>query len=281
MLHIESALIQNVSETVVEPPGGGLQEAGSITVTPPTYILEESLRNQRLWKETAGNRPPQPEEERAFFEQLYAQNFARSKVEYDYVKKEGKGGEDEEGLTVISKGDNGFGNTMSKSFPRANDGGEAVVDGVDTISVTIASYRVVESKKHGKYAQYLVIFCDGDFRNTVGIWKRYSEFSDLSKRVVSMGGHTESCVGVVSGLNPLAVTEDDHDNHEIMTNAITSWKVLKNHQMWYRCFDADYLKFKVFLLERFLHDVLLESSNPQIIRDFVGVNSSEVARTTE
>lgn len=46
-------------------------------------MLEESLSSQKLWKDTAGNRPPQPLEERAFFEQMWAQNFARSQVEYE------------------------------------------------------------------------------------------------------------------------------------------------------------------------------------------------------
>mmetsp|Transcript_5655 Transcript_5655/g.12561 ORF Transcript_5655/g.12561 Transcript_5655/m.12561 type:complete len:87 (+) Transcript_5655:177-437(+) len=38
------------------------------------------------------------------------------------------------------------------------------------------------------------------------------------------------------------------------------------------------LALKVFLLERFLHDILFESSNPQILRDFVGVTSSEASK---
>ena len=55
-------------------------------------------------------------------------------------------------------------------------------------------------------------------------------------------------------------------------------KLLKKRQRWYRCLDAGYLSLKVFLLERFLHDILFESSNPQILRDFVGVNSSEPSK---
>ncbi|EJK43738.1 hypothetical protein THAOC_37788 [Thalassiosira oceanica] len=125
-----------------------------------------------------------------------------------------------------------------------------------------------QSKKHGKYAQYLVIFCDGNFRNTVGVWKRYSDFSQLSRKVTQ--GHHESCAAAI---NPLNVTEDR--DVEILPNAITSWRLLKKRQRWYRCLDAGYLSLKVFLLERFLHDILFESSNPQILRDFVGVNSSE------
>jgi hypothetical protein len=57
-------------------------EAAAMAVTAPIYVLEESLSSQKLWKNTAGNRPPQPVEERAFFEKMWAQNFARSHVEY-------------------------------------------------------------------------------------------------------------------------------------------------------------------------------------------------------
>lgn len=38
---------------------------------------------RKLWKHTAGNRPPQPVEERAFFEQVWSQNFKHSKVKYE------------------------------------------------------------------------------------------------------------------------------------------------------------------------------------------------------
>jgi hypothetical protein len=51
-------------------------------------------------------------------------------------------------------------------------------------------------------------------------------------------------------------------------------RLLKKRQRWYRCLDAGYLSLKVFLLERFLHDILFESSNPDILRDFVGVWSN-------
>ena len=218
-----------------------------MAVTAPIYVLEENLSSQKLWKQTAGNRPPQPVEERAFFEQMWAQNFARSNVKYeipvvvltastpisispfndgfgsdgpggpgdlsnynlaapfivtlgdhptppasgkaaeadvaeatlihklnnsngavemyfdpnrpkDYnlktlgphhhhhtlVNKKIKGdGNEEDDLTVVVRGDNVFGTTVSKSFPRADAYGGSI-DGVDTVSVSIASYRVVE-----------------------------------------------------------------------------------------------------------------------------------------
>lgn len=304
-------------------------------VTAPTYVLEESKSSQTLWKHTAGNRPPQPVEERAFFEKLWAQNFERSQVDYqippdvlvaptsfslnpfadgndfdtnsyqetvahsetDTVgsivtqadrigfyggnstklrnvddfgpydhhhttvnKKVKEDGTDDE-LTVVVKGDNVFGTTVSKSFSKADEKkGKKVV----TVSISVASYRVVQSKKHGKYAQFLVIYCEGTFRDTVGVWKRYSDFERLSNLVSK--GH-ESCTSAFAGINPLAITEDLHD-HEVLPNAVTSWKLLKKRQRWFRCLDAGYLSLKAFLLERFLHDILFESTTPDILRDF-------------
>lgn len=223
-----------------------ISESNIMAVTAPTYVLEESISSQKLWKQTAGNRPPQPVEERAFFEQMWAQNFARSNVKYeipvevltastpisispfnddrfgddgapggnisnynlaatfnmnsvedaaadpasvkaaqadvaeatlnqrlshngavqmyfdpnrpkDYnlktlgphhhhhtlVNKKVKNANGENDLTVLVRGDNVFGTTVSKSFPRVNDRGEPA-DGIDTVSISIASYRVVE-----------------------------------------------------------------------------------------------------------------------------------------
>ena len=187
------------------------QEGTMIAVTAPTYVLEESRSSQKLWKQTAGTRPPQPVEERAFFERIWAQNFQRSQVDYkiptevltatspvalnpfadadfdtssylgqsdaqsetDVVssiaskagrsgfygnpsrgrnvdhfgpydhhhtlvnKKVKDDGTDDE-LTVVVRGDNVFGTTVSKSFPKKNS--QKVV----TVSISVASYRVVE-----------------------------------------------------------------------------------------------------------------------------------------
>ena len=67
---------------------------------------------------------------------------------------------------------------------------------------------------------------------------------------------------------------------EHLPNAITSWKVLKRRQRWYRCLDPGYLSVKVFMLERFLHDILYESSSPRMLRDFVGVVGTASAGAT-
>jgi len=359
LLHFHD-LVNPLNEII---PKKGSGDKTMMAVTAPTYVLEESQSSQQLWKNTAGTRPPQPVDERAFYEKVWAQNFKRSQVDYkipaevltatspislspfadgnfgdagqsltgpeDYInvgvgstaengvggsalasevaavssvagkaaaagfyggarssknrkealmgphnhhhtlvnKKVKDDGTDDE-LTVLVRGDNVFGTTVSKSFPKDNCG--AIID---TVSISIASYRVVESKKHGKYAQFLVIFCEGTFRDTVGVWKRYSDFEKLSERVTY--GH-EGCTSVLAGIHPLSVTEDPHE--EMLPNAITSWNLLKKRKRWYRCLDAGYLSLKAFLLERFLHDILFESSTPQILRDFVGISNSNHQR---
>lgn len=281
-----------------------------MAVTAPTYVLEESLSSQKLWKHTAGQRPPQPVEERAFYEKMWAQNFARSQVKYhmpvevltatspvsispfgeDFgtnynmetkpmepekdaivshvkentqkatvVNKKVKGGSDGD-LIVLVRGDNVFGTTVSKSFARPAGASSPMV----TVNISIASYRVVESKHRGKYAQFLVIYREGGLRDTIGVWKRYRDFEALAHRVTQ--AH-DGCAAVIANMSPLAVTEEPDTEH--LPNAITSWRLLKKRQRWFRCLDAGYLSLKVFLLERFLHDILFESSTPQLMRDFV------------
>ena len=88
---------------------------------------------------------------------------------------------------------------------------------------------------------------------TVGVWRRYSDFKELSERV--MNGHGEGCATALQSMHPMSVTEEAET--ELMPNAITSWRLLKKRQRWFRCLDAGYLSLKVFLLERFLHDILV------------------------
>lgn len=73
-----------------------------------------------------------------------------------------------------------------------------------------------QSKKHGKYAQFLVIYCEGNFRETVGVWKRHSDFEELSRKVSLGHEHCKS-------FHPLAIEEDHDHDHEVLPNAVTSW----------------------------------------------------------
>ena len=325
---------------------------------PPNDVLRESRSTQDLWKHTAGNRPPQPEEDRAYFETLWRQNFERSQVDYqmpkevltagtpisfsafedshftsdsrelshygnlatdsmatdaevaeaigrlyggrphrvpyEVVNKQVKGTGSREDLTVLLLGDNVFGTTVSRSFDRVNRLGNREVD---TVNISIASYRVVEvrvthrglfhfgliwtfanefrlyfkqSKKDGKYAQFLVIYREGSTRDTIGVWKRFSDFKALSDRVTQ--SH-DRCALVSSNKSLLTATEDPDVEH--LPNAIASWNLLEKRKRWYRCLDAGYLSLKVFLLERFLHDILFESSSQNLLRDFVIYDNSK------
>jgi hypothetical protein len=303
-----------------------LDSAAAMAVTAPTYVLEESLSSQQLWKTTAGQRPPQPIEVRAFYEKMWSLNFHRSQVDYDMpsevltaaspilmspwtdgnftqdngdiesynlsnpsskrpnnptqdgnvaeaalvsrmnndsngcqqvINRKVQGTEGD--LTVLVKGDNVFGTTVSKSFIRS------MGQGVDTVNVSIASYRVVESPDLGKYAQFLVIYREGSIQDTIGVWKRYRDFEELARKVTHPH---EGCSVIVSNMSPLSVTEEGDIEH--LPNAIMSWRLLQKRKRWYRCLDAGYLSLKVFLLERFLHDILFESTSPQLLREFVG-----------
>jgi hypothetical protein len=311
-----------------------LLDAAAMAVSAPTYVLEESLSSQRLWKDSAGQRPPQPVEERCFYEKMWAQNFSRSQVEYQMpvdvltatspismspfadgnfegpasvtndnynfpasddnhnkgdeaaivsrlhessdphasrhtvVNKKVKGTGSVGDLTIMVRGDNAFGTTVSKSFARPNERG-GPIQGVDTVNISIASYRVVETKDNGKYAQFLVIYREGSIRDTIGVWKRYSDFEELARKVTQ--SH-EGCVATIANMSPLAITEEPE--HEHLPNAMTSWQLLKKRQRWFRCLDAGYLSLKVFLLERFLHDILFESSTPNLLREFVVAESA-------
>jgi hypothetical protein len=62
-------------------------ETPSNALNAPNDILELHLSDQILWKHTAGKRPPQPEEEREYFEMLWRHNFAISNVEYNVPKE--------------------------------------------------------------------------------------------------------------------------------------------------------------------------------------------------
>lgn len=302
----------------------------------PTYVLEESPSSQELWRQTAGNRPPQPVEERAFFEKMWAENFARSKVQYGVPVKDlvtsaavtaapmlvvddedgGSSAADpsmyssifsiaapshgspkrqedvaeaillsrmndlsnldsastrmslsqrqllDEDTTVLLKGFNTFGTTVSKSFAQTEEDG---LISVTTVNISIASYRVVESKRQGRYAQFHVIYREGNMRDTIGVWKRYRDFEMLANKI---SGPCEGC-------QMLQHHVEDEPEIEFLPNAITSWRLMKKRKRWYRCLDAGYLSLKVFLLERFLHDVLFESSTPHLLRDFVLANAAD------
>ncbi|CAN0361557.1 unnamed protein product, partial [Phaeothamnion confervicola] len=95
------------------------------------------------------------------------------------------------------------------------------------------------------HAEYLIVVGLGNV--TLGVWRRYTEFKRLAKKIASS------------------------DRRRQFHNALCSWRILQNRQRWFRCLDRDYLVLKCFLLERFLHDLVFESLSPDTVREFLGV----------
>jgi hypothetical protein len=77
----------------------------------------------------------------------------------------------------------------------------------------------------------LVIYREGGIRDTVGVWKRYSDFEALSEKVTQAHG---GCSSVLANMSPLHVTEDREHDVEHLPNAITSWHLLLKRKRWYR-----------------------------------------------
>jgi len=161
--------------------------------------------------------------------------------------------------------------------------------------VSIASYQVVETERGEKFAQYLVVYGRGS--RTVGVWKRYSEFERLAAKIGAVeggrGGTNSTGTGGRRGRNRSLRVEcfrrrggekggydggggDDYDSCPsseeedlFSVNAVTSWTLIQKRRKWFKCLRSDYLSLKAWLLERFLHDVLFESPDGDVVKDFV------------
>lgn len=199
----------------------------------PPYILEESLASQQLWHMTAGRRPRQPTPEREAFEQILEQNFRNSEIDYSRSpsRTEDKSLQKDD-IEVISRGISPFGTGVSKSFYGSD---------VPAITLQLSKFRVVQQRAE-MYAEFLVMISLGSV--TYGVWKRHTNFRHLAERIERTQPHQ-------------------------FRNTILSWKCLLHRQRWFRCLDRDYLALKCFLLERFMHDLLFESTTPDIITDFL------------
>lgn len=84
-----------------------------------------------------------------------------------------------------------------------------------------------------------------------GIWKRYTDFLNLK---YFLNDYNEKLY------------------NKIYKNSFYSWESIKKRKKYYRCLDENYLKLKCFLLERFMQDVLFESTTPIIISKFLGID---------
>jgi len=112
----------------------------------------------------------------------------------------------------------------------------------------------VRPRRGEKHAEFLVVVELGAY--TFGVWRRFSDFEELSEQIMGSGSDSEGGGGG---------SEWGH-----FPNAAFSWQCIRMRKRWYRCLDQDYLAVKCFLLERFIHDVISEAPDPAILCAFIG-----------
>uniref|UniRef100_A0A6U1B056 PX domain-containing protein n=1 Tax=Rhizochromulina marina TaxID=1034831 RepID=A0A6U1B056_9STRA len=138
---------------------------------------------------------------------------------------------------VISEVDNSFGCSVSKTFVCEECGN------VSNTAIRIPKFQVVKSGNE-QFAEFLVVIELGIF--TFGVWRRYSEFVELANTITR--------------------------RRELFPNSHFSWQCMCYRKRWFRCLDPDYLTIKCFLLERFLHDCICESSDQTHVLKFIGMS---------
>lgn len=144
----------------------------------PQYVLEESLPSQKLWYETAGQRPKQPEIDREYFERIWLNNFENSSIAHlkNYIDSSNndcnheRANSDDDGETVY-KGDGPYSNAVSRSF---------IDDNFAMITLQIPRFKISKNIC-GSYASFLVVINIGGVK--FGVWKRYSNFKALAETV--------------------------------------------------------------------------------------------------
>lgn len=273
---------------------------------PPQYVLESSIEYQHLWYLTAGKRPPQPTDERDEIMQTWSENFRNSEVNYpdsppssEKLPQHSNHGSEREtklnidaetGLEVLYTAVHPNSYSVSKSF---------VFDELAAMSVSLPKFRVVKDGS-ALYAEFLVevSVCGQGSGSAIlfGIWRRHSQFALLAKRIrdiqrVSLTiekekkkaqellSQSQSSKGKKSAKRAALLrrreAEDEEDPYDdepaarVYENSLISWSCVVDRQQWYRCLEKDYLHLKCFLLERFMHDVLFESSSSLLLRRFL------------
>lgn len=276
---------------------------------PPIYILESSLETQQLWYSTAGRRPRQPAKEREYFEQLWKENFEASDVNYvepvDVVPVSSSSSSDvlhggnhiqnthnsnnnisinlakklrmksrdtihvsEFDGEVVFRGKAPFSHSVSKSF---ND------HYVSSMTIHIPYYRIFRSSANSALrAEFLVVVSMGSPSTvTFGLWRRHSDFAALaaSLKEPAVAPLSSSAGG---GAGTRTAGEGGSGKKEnSFKNTLLSWDCVLQRKRWFKCLDKDYLSLKSFLLERFMHDLLFESTSPQVINKFLGLDKGK------
>jgi len=116
---------------------------------------------------------------------------------------------------------------------------------LSSMMVHIPKYQVVKEGSFDVHAEYLVVVRLRFV--TFGLWRRFKDFQRLADQIVREN-------------KPLD-----------FENTLGSWRCVKRRQKWFRCLEKDYITLKCFLLERFLHDAVFESSSSELFLDFLEI----------
>ena len=243
---------------------------------PPLSVLESPLPTQVLWYSTAGQRPRQPEKERIHYEKVWRDNFEKSAVVglrgMAHMKEKEEVPEKDFVGDIVYRGKAPFSNAVSKTFEEdivvsrrgvsnsAAKAQQSLSRRWNSVTLQLPRFRIVRHADGTAVAEFLVVVSlQGVHHNyvTFGVWRRHSCFEALSKAIQSVDCGTS------------------------FKNATLSWQCFVSRKRWFRCLDIDYLALKCFLLERFLHDVLFESSTAGTISEFLDLQYSGPAGSGE
>ena len=268
----------------------------SAQTPPPQYVLESSIDFQHLWYSTAGRRPKQPDAEREYFHKLWSENFRNSEVNYESTNSPSSAITDailppsvnltsgdtecepklnlETGLQVLYTAFHHNSYSVSKSF---------VHDELAAMSLSIPKFRVVRDEDE-LYAEFFIEIsvCAQGASSAVlfGSWRRHSQFLALARRLqniqrVSQAIEFETKKEKETKNKKRSKKSDRMERYDaddmlgddrVFENSLISWKCVLSRQQWFRCLDREYLLVKCFLLERFMHDTLFESSSSLLLR---------------
>jgi hypothetical protein len=213
----------------------------------PFYILESSLETQKLWYQTAGLRPKQPEHERKYFETLWEENLKNSIAFHENASTSttrSKYDDCDTSEQIWFKGYGSFSNAVSRAF---------LGNRVTTVTIQLPRFKIARVENVKERASYLIVVSINGVH--YGRWKQHSDFETLASRIQELDCHR-------------SMTPDSNSSFH---NSLLSWQCLLHRKPWYRCLDKEYLALKCFLLERFCHDVLFESQSPELLSDFIGI----------
>ena len=139
---------------------------------------------------------------------------------------------------ILYRGKGPFSNSVSKSFPDHN---------IAAMTLQIPRFRIIRTRNGAVHAEFLVVVSiNSRSAFTFGLWRRHRDFHQLAAKVKALDAEPSS-----------------------FKNALLSWQCLVHRKRWFRCLDKDYLALKTFLLERFMHDLLFESSGPAAVMEFL------------